>query len=123
AEDAEAGALDRARELQGRLASELDADADRLLAPEDVEDGGLVERLEVEAVGSVVVGRDGFRVAIDHHRVVPLRAEALRRVHAAVVELDSLPDPVRAASENHDCRTFVDPGRLAVVARAARRVA
>ena len=26
------------------------------------------ERLEVEAVGGVVVGRDGLRVAVDHHR-------------------------------------------------------
>ena len=102
AEDPVAGALDRAGELERRLAAELDADADRLLALEHGEHGLLVERLEVEPVGGVVVGRDGLRVAVDHHRLVALRAEALRGVDAAVVELDPLPDPVRAAAEDHD---------------------
>ena len=116
---AEAGPLDRARELERRLAAELDADADRLLALEHREHRLLVERLEVEPVGRVVVGRDGLRVAVDHHRLVPLRAEALRGVDAAVVELDPLADPVRAAAEDHD-----RPARLRrrLVELAARRV-
>ena len=101
-EDPEAGPLDRPRELEGRLAAELDADADRLLPLEHCEHRLLVERLEVQPVGGVVVGRHGLGVAVDHHGLVALRAEALGRVDAAVVELDSLADPVRAAAEDHD---------------------
>ena len=84
------------------------------------------KRLEVEPVGGVVVGRDGLRVAVDHHGLVAELAEALRRVDAAVVELDPLADPVRAGAEDHDRATravlllgrlFVGfaPGRVEVV--------
>ena len=63
-----------------------------------------VERLEVEPVGRVVVGRDRLGVAVDHDRLVAERAEALRGVDAAVVELDPLADPVRAGAEDDDAR-------------------
>ncbi len=111
--------LDRAREPERRLAAELDAHADRPLALEHGEHRFLVERLEVEPVGGVVVGRDRLGVAVDHHGLVALRAEAARGVDAAVVELDPLADPVRAAAEDHD-----RPPRLRrrLVAFAARRV-
>ena len=98
AEDRNARVLERARELQRRLAAELDDDAVRLLALADGEHRGGVERLEVEAVARVVVGRDRLGVAVDHHGLVAERAERLRRVDAAVVELDALADAVRAAS-------------------------
>ena len=94
--------LDRARELERRLAAELDHDALGLLALEHGEHRRLVERLEVEAVRGVVVGRDRLRVAVDHHRLVAERAEGLHGVHAAVVELDALADPVRAGAEDDD---------------------
>src|SRR5262249_19586362 len=48
AENAMAGPRDRARQLERRLAAELDADPDRLLALEDADDRLLVQRLEVE---------------------------------------------------------------------------
>ena len=100
AEDAIAAFLDRAGELERRLASELGDDADRLLAIADGEDFLRRERLEVEPVGGVVVGRDRLRVAVDHDRLEPEGAEGLRGVHAAVVELDALSDPVRARPED-----------------------
>src|SRR5262249_46177468 len=117
-EDPVPGALDRAGELERRLAPELDADADRLLPPDHRRHRLPVERLEVGAIARVVVGRDGLGVAVDHHRLVALRAEARRGVDAAVVELDPLPDPVRAAAEDHH-----RPARLRrpLVALAARR--
>src|SRR3546814_1948696 len=65
--------------------------------------------LEVQAVGGVVIGRDCFRVAIDHDGLVTVLAQGERCVHAAVVELDALPDPVRAAAEHDD---LVAVGRL-----------
>ena len=61
-------------ELQRGLAAELDDDADAaspfaLLDVGDLEHvlGG--QRLEVEPVGGVVVGRDGLGVAVDHDRL------------------------------------------------------
>src|SRR5439155_5235844 len=109
-------------ELERRLPAELDDDASGPLALEHREHGLRVERLEVEAVGRVVVRRDRLRVAVDHDGLVPQRAEALRRVYAAVVELDALPDPVRARSEDDDGPArlrpiLVDlaPGRVEVV--------
>src|SRR5258708_32524632 len=70
------------------------------------------ERLEVEAVGGVVVGRYGFRVAVDHHRFESELTEREDGVYAAVIELDALPDAVRPASENDDFAPF---GRRALV--------
>ena len=96
-QDAVAGGLDRPRELQRGLAAELDHDPFRPLALADREHLLDAERLEVEPVGRVVVGRDGLRVAVDHHGLVPELAEALRRVDAAVVELD--PRPIRFGPE------------------------
>ena len=79
------------------------------------------QRLEVEAVASVVVGRDGLRIAIDHDRLVAVITQRERRMAAAVVKLNSLPDTVGAAAENDDfllvgrrCLVFVFVGRIQV---------
>ena len=70
------------------------------LALDDREDVLEGQRLEVEPVDGVVVGGDRLRVAVDHHRLEPVVAQRERGVHAAVVELDPLPDAVRAAAED-----------------------
>ena len=111
-EDAVAALLDRASEPQRRLPAELGDDADRLLAVAHGEHLLRRERLEVEAVGGVVVGRDGLGVAVDHDRLVAERAERLGGVDAAVVELDALADPVRARAEDDDARLVARRGRL-----------
>ena len=58
------------------------------------------ERLEVEPVRGVVVGRDRLGVAVDHHRLVAGRPQGERGVDAAVVELDALADPVGPRAED-----------------------
>ena len=73
-----------------------------LLAVHDREHVLERQRLEVEPVGRVVVGRDRLRVAVDHDRLEAVVLEREGGVHAAVVELDALPDAVRAAAEDHD---------------------
>ena len=90
------------RELERRLAAELHDHALGLLVGDDVGDVLEGERLEVEAVGGVVVGRDRLGVAVDHDRLVAQLADGQRGVHAAVVELDALADAVRAAAEDDD---------------------
>ena len=62
------------------------------------------QRLEIQPIGRVVVGRHGFRVAVDHDRLEPRVAQRERRVTAAVIELEPLPNAVRAAAENDDLR-------------------
>ena len=98
------GGIEPGGELQRRLAAELDDHPFGLLDLADPEHVLERQRLEVQPVGGVVVGRDGLRVAVDHHRVAPGLANRLRGVHAAVVELDPLPDPVRSRAEDHDAR-------------------
>ena len=78
----------------------------------DLEDVLERERLEVQAIGRVVVGRDGLGVAVDHDGLEPVLAQRERRMHAAVVELDALADPVGAAAE-HDDLLAVGRTRLA----------
>ena len=125
AENAEPRGLDRTGELERRLAAELDHDAVRLLPLADREHRRGVERLEVEAVARVVVGRHRLRVAVDHDRLVAERAVGLHGVHAAVVELDALADAVRAGAEDDDALlvagrrrlVLLAPGRVVVVRR------
>ena len=74
AEDPVAGILDALREPERRLAAELADDAEDLarlrLGVQHLEDVLERQRLEVEAVAGVVVGRDGLGVAVDHDGLV-----------------------------------------------------
>ena len=74
ADDRHAVVLERLREPERRLAAELHDDAgdraDGELGVEDLEHVLERERLEVEAVARVVVGRDRLGVAVDHDRLV-----------------------------------------------------
>ena len=81
-----------------------------------VDDRGHVfegERLEVEPVDRVVVGRHRLRIAVDHHGLEPLVLQGERRVATAVVELDALSDTVGSRAENHHLAA-VRRGRLAL---------
>src|SRR5205823_5083449 len=59
------------------------------------------ERLEKKFVARVVVGGNRLRVRVDHERLEAVFLERKRGVHATVIELDALADPVRTAAENH----------------------
>ena len=100
------GLLQRQRQLQRRLPAVLDDAGDvaagLLLARDDRRDVLERQRLEVETVDGVVVGRDRFGVAVDHDGLEPLFAQGEGGVTAAVVELDPLADAVRPAAEDHD---------------------
>ena len=104
AEDRHAALLQARGELQRRLAAELHDHAFGLLDLDDPEHVFERQRLEVQAVGGVVVRGDGLRVAVDHHGVAPRCAHGHRGVHAAVVELDALADAVGTGAEDHDAR-------------------
>ena len=101
AHDGDACRLEPAGEVDGGLAAQRHDDAHGLLDLDDVHDVLKGERLEVEAVGGVVVGRDGLGVAVDHDRLVALCLERIGGVHAAVIKLDALANAVGAGRENH----------------------
>ena len=102
AEHLHAGRLEPRGEVERGLSPELD---DRAVAPLALVDLHHVlerERLEVEPVARVVVGRDRLGVRVHHHHLEPALPQRERRVAAAPVELDALPDPVRPAAEDED---------------------
>ena len=60
------------------------------------------QRLKVEPVTGVVVGRDRLRIAVHHDGLVAIFAQRERRVAAAVIKFNSLPDAVWPAAQDHD---------------------
>ena len=60
------------------------------------------QRLKIQSVGGVVIGGDGFRVAVDHDGLIANFAQRQSRVHAAIVELDALTNSIRATAQHHD---------------------
>ena len=122
AENPDAGVLQRERQLERRLAAELH-EARHVAAggPLGLDHRHHVlerERLEVQPVGGVVVGRHRLRVAVDHDRLEPFFPQREGRVTAAVVELDALADAVRPAAEDDDLVARVRV-RLAASARTS----
>ena len=114
AQDGHAGRVEPLGDLERGLAAELHHHALGLLVLDDVEHVLEGERLEVEAVGGVVVGGDRLRVAVDHDGLVAQLAHLLDGVHAAVVELDALADAVGAAAQD-DHRFLVGNGQSFVL--------
>ena len=98
------------REAQRRLPAELRDHAERLLGPTDRQHVLGRQRLEVQPARGVVVRRDRLGVGVDHHRLEPRLLQREGRVHAGVVELDALADPVRAGAED-DRPAAASPGR------------
>ena len=106
ADDFYAGCLQRQRKIERRLPAKLHDHADIGAG------GGFVlvdgqhvfkrERLEVQPVTGVVVGRHRLRVAIDHDGFVIVFAQGEGGVTATVIELNALPDAVGAAAKNDD---------------------
>ena len=108
AHDRHPGVLEGLGQPQRGLPAELDDHAgDRAglaFGVHDLEHVLAGQRLEVEPVGGVVVGGDGLGVAVDHDRLVARVRQRHRRVHAGVVELDALADPVRTAAQDQHRR-------------------
>ena len=120
AQDRHAGVLEPLRQAERGLAAEGADDpghrAGGALGLDHLEDVLEGQRLEVEPVGGVVVGGDGLGVAVDHHGLVAGVLQRHDRVHAGVVELDALPDPVRARSPGS-----APPASPAAAPRSPRR--
>ena len=102
ADDRRARCFQSLGELERRLAAVLHDHALGFFEVDDFKHVFERERLEVQPIGSVVVGGHRFRVAVDHDGLVAILAQRERGVHAAVIELDALTDAVRPATEHDD---------------------
>src|SRR5918993_1611926 len=109
AEDSRSCLLKLVGELQGALAAELQDDTIWLLSPYYLENMLRSQRLEVQACGSIVVGRDSLRVGVDHDRVVAALFEGVTGVDARIVELYALADAVGTAAEDDDGGILLAP--------------
>ena len=101
AHDVHAALLEHARQLKRGLAAERHHDAVGALNIDNVHDVLVGERLKVQAVGRVIVGRDGLGIAVDHDGLEAAGRQRVARVHAAVIELDALADTVGAGAQDH----------------------
>ena len=108
-------------EVEGRLTSELHDGGVALLALVDIEHVLQGKRLKVKFVTRVVVGGNGLGVRIDHHGFPAHLTEGKGGMDAAVIELDALPDTIRATAEDHDA-LFVVGARLVLVAVSGIKV-
>ncbi len=104
--DRHARSLQRQRQVQRRLAAELhnhpNLRAARSLMLIDRQHVFQRQRLKVEPVAGVIVGRDRLRVAVHHNGLVSVLTQRKRSVAAAVVELNALPDAVRPTTQDDD---------------------
>ena len=103
------------REIERSLTAELHDDALGQFLVVDIEHVFERERLEVEFVARVVIGRNGFRIRIDHDGFESKLAKGEGGVDAAIIEFDSLAHPVRAAAEDHDL-ALIAPAHLVLAA-------
>ncbi len=106
AEDLHAVLFQIGCEIQRCLAAELGDHAERLFLIIDAQNIFQGERLEIQLVGSIIVGGNGLGVAVHDDRLETELLQRQCRMDAAVVELNTLADPVGAAAEDHDLRLF-----------------
>src|SRR6185295_18071738 len=90
------------REIQWSLSAKLNDHTFRFFDIDDVHHIFESERLEVESIGSVVISRDCFRIAVDHDGLESGFVQRKRSMTTTIVKLDSLPDAVRTRAEDHD---------------------
>src|SRR5438046_2119828 len=58
------------------------------------------ERFEEKQIARVIIRRNRLRIGVDHHRLDPQLLHRKRGLHAAIVELDPLPDAVGAPADD-----------------------
>src|SRR5690606_20908778 len=100
-----ASGLQCACQFQRRLATVLHDHTLRLFLVDDFQHVLERYRLEVQAIGGVVIGGHGFRVTVDHDGLVTVFTHRQRGVHTAVIKFDALANAVRATTKHHDLIT------------------
>ena len=121
ADDRHARPLQWLGQIEWRLPAKLHNHPDRFLLLVDVQYVLERQRLKKKFVRSIVIGRDGLGIGVDHDRLISQLFEGKRGMNAAIIELDALADAIRTAAENHDSGfgaasrfVFVTVGRVVI---------
>src|SRR3989338_384717 len=71
---------------------------------------------KIQAVGHVIVGRYGFRIAVDDDGLFPVTSQGERSMHARPVKFHRGADMVRSTTQNNNCvfskRSYVMMGSM-----------
>ena len=102
ADNGHTGGFQATGQFQRSLTAVLDNHALGLLDVDDFQHVFQGDRLEIQPVGGVVIGRHGLRVAVDHDGFVAVFTHGQGRVHTAVVEFDALTNAVGATADDHN---------------------
>ena len=89
-------------EIERRLATELHENPFRFFLIVNVEHVLERERLEIKFVARIVIGRNRFRIRVHHDRFKSELTQSEGGMHTAVIELNSLADPVWPTAQDHD---------------------
>ena len=87
-------------QLDGRLAAELHHTGPWLFRGDDMLHAFFRERVEIQTVAGIEVRGDGLGVVVDDDSLAAVAFQHPCAVHAAIVELDALPDADGAAAEH-----------------------
>ena len=67
-----------------------------------------IDRFKIENITCIVIGRNGFGVAVIHNRLDTHVLQCKCSMYAAVVKFDTLPDSIRSATDHHHFGIFHD---------------
>ena len=89
-------------QFQRCLAAELNDDALGLFNFNNFQHVLERQRLEIQAIRGVVIGRDGLGVTVDHDGLVTILTHRQGRMNTAIIELNALANSVWPAAQDHD---------------------
>ncbi len=96
-------------QIKRGLAAKLDDHPERFFLLNDIEDIFPGQRFEIETIGGVVIGRNRFRVGVDHNRFDSQLAQGKGGVNTAIIEFNALADSIGAAAQNHHLGPIAGP--------------
>ena len=101
-DDADTFFIQALGQFERRLPAELHDDAIGFFVFDDLPEVFPENGFEVEFIGNVEIGGNGFGVAVDHDGFVAGFLDRLQTMHAAIIEFDALADAVGSASQYDD---------------------
>ena len=105
-DDRDAFFLEAFGQLQRGLTTKLYDHPFRFFVFDDLPKMLPIDRLEIQLVGNVEIGGHSLGITVHHDGLEPAFLDGQQSMHAAVIELDALPDAVGARAE-HDDLLFV----------------
>ena len=102
------------RQFQGCLTTKLHDHALGLLQIDNLQHILQRHRLEIQAIRGIVISGDGLRITVDHDGFIAIFTHGQRRVHAAVIEFNTLADAIGATAQHQDL-VPIGGGRLALL--------